>query len=173
MAKKYGRALFEAAVSGGEAKLETIKNGLDLASERLSPAALQLLLSPTMSRAEKDGMLKDAGGVGAAQELLNFFYLLIDKKRMNVFKEAHGEFFSLYERHKGILRAEARSAAPLDEKQRERIVKTLEKRYSAKFIISYFTDPGLLGGLTIKIGNDIIDDSIRNRLNEIRNSLLK
>ena len=173
MAKKYAKALFEACISGGEAKLEDIKNGMEIVSKRLTAEVLSLLLSPVMSKPEKTAYLKQAAGGGTPEELLNFLSLLLDKKRMRAFQEVHGEFFSLYEKHKGIRHAEARSAAPLPANQQGRLKNAQEKRYSAKFIVTYFTEPELIGGLTIKIDNNIIDDSIRNRLNEIRNTLLK
>ena len=171
LAKKYAAALFAAALERGDNGPEAVKNSLLPVRHRLAGTTLSALLSPTVSKAEKNGLLLSLAGAGAPEEAGGFLSLLLEKKRLALFPDILDVFSVLCEEHRGIKRADILSAHEMDNGTKEKIRGVLEKRYQKKFVLNFVRDPEMIGGLSIKIGNDLVDGSVRNRLAEIKTAL--
>ncbi len=103
--------------------------------------------------------------------VLNLVFLLSGRGKVKIASEISQEYERLLDAHYGIGRAEVVSAVPLDEGDREKVSSRLEQMTGRKFALDAEVDPDILGGLIIKIGDMLIDRSLRGRLEALRREL--
>jgi F-type H+-transporting ATPase subunit delta len=169
VAGRYATALFELACDdnqldlvGGE--LSGIKDLLNQ-HEDLDRA----LMSPAFSLAEKDNVLKkvlekaDVKGLTA-----NFLALVAKNNRLFALRDMVGAFGSLVAKHKGEVTAQVTSASVLSDKHKQALTETLKSTIGQDVKIETHVDPDLLGGLIVKVGSKMIDNSLRTKLNNLR-----
>jgi F-type H+-transporting ATPase subunit delta len=97
---------------------------------------------------------------------------LLNKKRLFELRTIVEEFQGLVEDHRGILRARVTSAVPLADRELDGLVAALEKGMAKKIRVVSNVDPGILGGLVVRVGDRIADQSVRAQLNRLREQLL-
>ena len=120
--------------------------------------------------AAKKSLLEERlGDVGDA--VLNLVFLLAGRGKLKIASEISQEYDRLLDAHYGIEHAEVVSAVPLDEGDRERVSSRLEQITGRRFALDVEVDPDILGGLMIKIGDTLIDRSLRGRLEALRKDL--
>jgi F-type H+-transporting ATPase subunit delta len=167
LAQVYARALFQVALEQG--KLDELREQLaqfaDAVSENHDLAVF--FFSPYFSSTEKTAAL---GGLldGADGALLNFLSLLIENHRMPVIFRIRQEYERLWEEENKTLPVQITSAIALDEQTTESLGKTIGERAGRKVTLAARVDPDILGGIIIRVGNSILDASIRNRLEQLR-----
>jgi len=123
--------------------------------------------SPYFSTTEKREALDTL--LDAADELfLNFLALLIENHRMPVIFRIRHEYERLWEEENRTLPVEITSAIALDEATTESLGRTIGERAGRKVTLAARVDPDILGGIIIRVGNSILDASIRNRLEQLR-----
>ena len=110
---------------------------------------------------------------GIGQRPLNLVRLLRRKGRLGLGASIVSYFRDLRDEERGIARAEVRTAVPLDDERRARLVQRLERRTGKQVEIEESVEPGLLGGAVIRIGDRLIDGSTRGRLRRLRDELAK
>ncbi|HEY2140678.1 MAG TPA: ATP synthase F1 subunit delta [Solirubrobacteraceae bacterium] len=167
LARVYGRSLFEVASELG--KLDVIREQLGQfadALERHRELAV-FFFSPYFSTSEKEESL---GRVldGADESFLNFLKLLIENHRMPVIFRVRQEYERLWENEHRMLPVEITSAIALDEETTESLGRRIGERTKRKVAVSARVDPDILGGIVLRVGNSILDASIRNRLEQLR-----
>jgi len=167
LAQVYSRALFEAARD--KRRLDEVREQLaqfaDAVDENRELAVF--FFSPYFSTAEKQqslGTLLD----GAEEVFLNFLSLLIENHRMPVIFRIRQEYERLWEEENRMLPVEITSAIALDEATTESLGRTIGERAGRKVTLAAHVDPNILGGIIIRVGNSILDASIRNRLEQLR-----
>jgi len=111
-----------------------------------------------------------AGGLTDAQK--NFVRTLIDNERVLVLPEIHELYLRLKHRHERVKQAHVTSAFPLDERTLNQLVAALEPRFKCKLEATVSVDPELIGGVRIAVGDEVIDASVRGKL-EIMAAALK
>jgi len=167
LARVYARSLFEAALDAGK---------LDLLREQLSQFADALdarrelavfFFSPYFSTAEKQQSLVTLLD-GADETFLNFLTLLIENHRMPVVFRIRHEYERLWDEHNRTLPVEITSAIELDARTTENLGQAIGERTGRKITLATHVDPDILGGIVVRIGNSILDASIRNRLEQLR-----
>jgi F-type H+-transporting ATPase subunit delta len=104
--------------------------------------------------------------------VVEFFRLLLNKKRLFELRTIVGEFGRLVEDHKGVVRARVTSALPLEDKELGALVKALESGLKKQVSVVSNVDPGILGGLVVRVGDRIADRSVRTMLTQLREQLL-
>ena len=172
IATVYARSLFEVAKEQG--KLDEVREQLgQLADAVAEDRELQVFFfSPYFSPAEKkDGLEKAVSD--ADPIVLNFLGLLIDNHRMPALLRVRRAYDRLWERENDLLPVEVRSAVELDEDTVRQIGDRIGEQTGRKVELSAKVDPDLLGGIVVRVGNSIIDASIRNRLNQLRRTVAK
>jgi F-type H+-transporting ATPase subunit delta len=167
LAQVYGRSLFQVALKHG--RLDQLREQLSQFADALD-AQRQLAMfffSPYFSTAEKQQAL---GGLleGADEIFLNFLSLLIENHRMPVIFRIRQEYERLWDEENKTLPVEITSAIALDEITTESLGKTIGERAGRKVTLAARVDPDILGGIIIRVGNSILDASIRNRLEQLR-----
>jgi F-type H+-transporting ATPase subunit delta len=167
IAKVYARSLFEVAREQG--KLDQVREQLvqfvDALNEHRELAVF--FFSPYFSIKEKQDSL-DRVLVGAEEIFLNFLKLLIEKHRMPVIFRIRQAFEQLWEEENRTLPVEITSAIELDQGTTESLVRQIGERAGLKVKLATRVDPDILGGLIVRVGNSILDASIRNRLEQLR-----
>lgn len=167
LARVYARSLFGAALEQGRLDLlrEQLAQFADALSEHRELAVF--FFSPYFSSAEKQEAL--AGLLDGADELfLNFLNLLIENHRMPVIFRIRAEYERLWDEHNKTLPVQITSAIALDEQTTESLGRAIGERTGRKIALSAQVDPDIIGGLVVRIGNSILDASIRNRLEQLR-----
>lgn len=129
------------------------------------------LLSPRVPRAKKKELLSSTLGERVSTELLRFLFLLVDRGRMALLPAAAEEYRELYDRARGVVKAEVVSAVPLAQEDRVRLQAALERQTARKVELSLSVDPALIGGVIVRMENSIIDGSVKRRLEELQDLL--
>jgi F-type H+-transporting ATPase subunit delta len=167
LAQVYARSLFEVAREQG--KLDELREQLAQFADALDQNhdLTVFFFSPYFSTKEKQdalGRLLD----GADEVLLNFLGLLIEKHRMPVIFRIRQEYARLWDEENRTLPVEITSAIELDQATTESLGKTIGERAGRKVTLAARVDPDILGGIVVRVGNSILDASIRNRLEQLR-----
>jgi F-type H+-transporting ATPase subunit delta len=167
IAEVYARSLFEVAQEQGH--LEEIHEQLDEFADFLSGSReLQLFFfSPYFSSDEKkDGVAKVIDG--GNEYFVRFLELLAEKHRLPVLFRIRTEFDSLWAREQRLLEVSVTSAVDLDEETVKGIGRKIEEQTGHRVELTAQVDPDLIGGLVIRVGNMVLDASVRNRLERLR-----
>ena len=105
---------------------------------------------------------------GADESLVNFLKLLIENHRMPVIFRIRHEYERLWDEENQVLPVEITSAIELDPATTENLGRTIGERTGRKVELAAHVDPDILGGIVVRVGNSILDASIRNRLEQLR-----
>ena len=167
LAQVYARSLFEVAAE--QNKLDVLREQLGQFAEALKENhELEVFFfSPYFSTKEKqDGLKKLLDG--ADEQLVNFLDLLIENHRMPVIFRIRREYDRLWEEKNRLLPVVLTSAIELDDKTIESLGARIGERTGSTVTLTKHVDPDILGGVIVRIGNSILDASIRNRLEQLR-----
>ena len=170
IAQVYARSLFEVAKE--QDKLDVVKEQLGQFAEALDGnRELSIyFFSPYFSTPEKkDGLGKLLDG--ADDVVTNFLALLIENHRMPVIFRVRREYDTLWEHENRRLPVTVTSAVALDEATVKAIGDAIGQQTGQQVDLTANVDPDVLGGLIVRVGNSILDASIRNRLENLRRSV--
>ena len=167
LAEVYARALFEVAREQG--KLDLLRDQLAQFADALE-GDRQLAIfffSPYFSTAEKEqGLTRVLEG--ADESFVNFLRLLIEKHRMPVLFRIRQVYQGMWDEENKVLPVEITSAIELDPATTESLGSTIGERAGRKVTLAARVDPEIIGGIIVRVGNSILDASIRNRLEQLR-----
>jgi F-type H+-transporting ATPase subunit delta len=172
IAEVYARALFEAAKDAGA--LDRVHDELNQFADALdSDRNLQVFFfSPYFSSEEK----KDAVSrvvTGADPRTVNFLELLAERHRMPAIFRIRRQLGELWADENKLLPVSVTSAIELDEGLVEEIGKRIQEQTGRRVELSSTVDPDVLGGLVVRVGNMVLDASVRNRLERLRKQVTK
>ncbi len=172
-AGRYGKALFELATEEGRAtEVREELAGLAEALEQ-SDELSNVLLQPLYPANERKSVLAAvAEQLGTSPTLQRFYSFLIDQRRLVDIEAIREAYESLADAATGVARAEIRSASPLDTEQLERLTQALAARVGQDVSVTVEVDPELLGGVVAKVGDLLLDGSLRSQLDQMRSALL-
>jgi F-type H+-transporting ATPase subunit delta len=167
IARVYGDALFDVAKESG--KLDEVHEELGQFADALSGnRELQIFLfSPYFSSAEKrDGIAKVIEG--GDDELVNFLELLAEKHRMPAIFRIRRHFDEKWAVENRRLEVRLTSAVPLDRSVVEHVGQEIERKTNMKIDLDSEVDEEILGGLVLRVGNMVLDASLRSKLERLR-----
>jgi F-type H+-transporting ATPase subunit delta len=172
IAQVYARALFDAAKEKGE--LDEIREDLATFADAVDGSReLQVFLfSPYLSSDEKKDGLRRAVQ-DARENFMNFLELLVENHRMPAIFRIRRRYDELWEHENHLLPVEITSAVELDEATVQQIGNTIGDQTGEQIELSSRVDPDILGGIIVRVGNSILDASIRNRLEQLRKQVAK
>ncbi len=167
IAQVYARSLFEVAIEQG--KLDEIREQVDAFADALNDNRdLQVFLfSPYFSTQEKKDGLRRAVS-GADETFSNFLDALVERHRTPAFFRIRDRFDAMWEKENRLLPVEVTSAIELDPDTVASIGERIGQQTGRKVDLSSRVDPDILGGIVLRVGNSVLDASIRNRLNQLR-----
>jgi F-type H+-transporting ATPase subunit delta len=172
IAAVYARSLFE--VAKDQDKLDLVRDQLGAFADALHETRdLQVFFfSPYFSTAEKedglDRVVSDADPV-----ILNFLKLLIEKHRMPVVFRIRASYDALWEDENRLLPVQITSAVELDKEIVSQLGDRIAEQTDRKVDISADVDPDILGGIVVRVGNSVLDASVRNRLDQLRRQVAR
>ena len=167
VAEVYARALFEAAQDHDA--LDEIHDQLGQFADALNDNRdlTVFFFSPDFSGEEKKRAL--AGAIeGADPRFFNFLEALIERHRMPVIFRIRSRFDRLWEEEHKLLPVQVTTAVKLDDKAIQEIGDRVGEQTGLQVELSSSVDPSILGGIVLRVGNFILDASIRNRLEQLR-----
>jgi F-type H+-transporting ATPase subunit delta len=172
IASVYARSLFEVALERD--RLDVVREQLDEFADALAEErSLQVFFfSPYFSSQEKKEGL-DKAVDDAEPILVNFLELLIEKHRMPALFQVRQSFDRLWEDHNKLLPVHVTSAVELDEGTVRQIGDRIAEQTGRKVELSSDVEPDILGGIVVRVGNQILDASIRHRLEQLRKQVVR
>jgi ATP synthase F1 delta subunit len=172
IASVYARSLFE--VASEQDKLDSVRDQLgEFADAVDGNRELQMFFfSPYFSTAEKrDGLEKAVSD--ADPILINFLELLIENHRTPVIFRVRREFDQLWREENRLLPVQVTSAVELEPATVSQIGDRIAEQTGRKVDLSATVEPEILGGIVVRVGNSILDASIRNRLEQLRKQVAR
>jgi F-type H+-transporting ATPase subunit delta len=173
VARRYARALFGIGVDAG--KFEALGDELgDLAalwnqSDELRDALENPVFKPEQKRAVLQNILPR---VAPTPEVQRFVLLLLDRRRIVLLPAIARAYRDLTDAQLGRVRAEVTSAQELNAATLDRVRRSLEQRTGKKVVINSTVDPELIGGVVARVGDLVLDGSVRTQLADLRDKLL-
>ena len=170
-ARRYAEAAFEVAtrddtVEAWRAELDTAAS--IVADERVG----RMLANPALPLQQRVDMAKSIFGKTVSQPVLNLIGLMLRRGRIHELPQLAAEFRRLDNARQGITVATAISAAPLTQDEIRALTQRLEGLTGGRVELDVQVDPSLLGGLVVRVGDRLIDGSVRGRLERLRNQLV-
>jgi len=170
IAEVYARSLFEVAQEHDQ--LDEIREELgEFADVLAQNRQLQVFFfSPYFSSEEKkDNVPKVIEG--GNEYFVRFLQVLAEKHRLPVLFRVRRAFDEMWAKEQRLLEVSVTSAVPLDEETVNGIGKKIEEQTGQRVELSSTVDPDLIGGIVIRVGNKVLDASVRNRLERFRRSV--
>jgi ATP synthase F1 delta subunit len=167
IARVYAQALFEAARDAD--KLDEIHEQLDAFAEAMESSndMRVFFFSPYFSSTEKREAISAAIS-GAEDELVNFLELLAEKHRMPAIFQIRRRLDDLWAEAKKRLEVTLTSAVELDSDVVGKVGAEIERQTDREIDMTAEVDPEILGGLVLKVGNRVLDASLRSKLERLR-----
>jgi F-type H+-transporting ATPase subunit delta len=172
IATVYARSLFE--VAHEQDKLDVVREQLGAFADALSETReLQVFLfSPYFSTQEKKDGLERAV-TGADPVVMNFLELLIEKHRTPAIFRIRARYDARWEEENRLLPVQVTSAVALDEAIVKQLGDRISEQTGRKVELSSSVEPDILGGIVVRVGNSVLDASVRNRLEQLRKQVVK
>ena len=169
LARPYAEALFQVAVKGDLKALgEQVRAlGVVTANEQLR----QFADSPKATAQQVLGLVQSAVGLPLSPPIVNFVKTVIDNGRLSVVPEMAAQFQALVNQHAGSSDAVVHSAFPIGDAQLADLVLTLEKRFGRKLNATVKVEPELIGGVRVVVGDEVLDTSVKARLEQMKVAL--
>jgi len=165
IARPYAEALFRVAKSGNLAAWS------DLVSEMAAVAALPDVKSfasnPKLSDRQVSETFLSLLKSNVSPEAKNFVGMLVENGRLALLPEIAAQFFALKNASEGAADAEITSAFALTDAQVKDLVATLEKKFGRKLNPTVTVDSALIGGVRVTVGDEVLDTSVRAKLQKM------
>jgi F-type H+-transporting ATPase subunit delta len=170
-ARRYAEAAFEVATR--DDTVEKWRNELDLAAELVGDErALDVLANPAIPGERRAEALEEMLGDRVSRPVRNLIQLLLRRGRIDDLSRVAAEFRRLDDKRQGITHATATSASELTQDEVRALTARLEETTGGRIALDVEVDPSLLGGLIVRVGDRLIDGSVRGRLERLRNQLV-
>lgn len=175
IARNYAETLLALAERhGGAAGLEEFGQAADALASllRADPRLRQFLETPRVSPAEKKAALQRALAGRAPEMFVRFVMVLADKRRQALLPEIAQAYRDLVDERMGRVRVHVTISHEPDAALQAEIGNTLADRLGKTVIPTFTVDPELLGGMVVRVGDQILDGSVRTRAAQLRRRLL-
>lgn len=173
VAKTYSEALFDVALEADKVELFLEELEGVVASFKTYPEFYELFKTPQINIEEKKEIMESVFGGKVSREVMNFLKIIMDKRRGYDIEAITRSYEERVYIHKGIEKATAITAVPLSEAQIKALAEKLSGLTGKQIELTNKIDETILGGVTVRIGNSVIDGSIRSRLEDMGENLAK
>ncbi|HLC23305.1 MAG TPA: ATP synthase F1 subunit delta [Dehalococcoidia bacterium] len=170
-ARRYAQAVFEIAAERSE--LDKWREELaEIARVLGDPEVHAVLENPRAPYVAKQELLRRALP-GLSPLALNLAYLLVRAGRLAVVDQMVETYGQLADAHNGIVHADVVSAIVLSDEYRRCVSEWLQKMSGKKVVLEARTDPSIIGGLVVRVGDRVIDASVGTRLERLKRNLMR
>jgi len=172
IARNYAEALFDLAGRSGQADRYADLIDAVAAAIQSTPKVSAVLMSPRIPKAEKARFL-GAALKGAPRDFVLWLQAVVKRGRQGILREVAAEYLRLVDQQHNRVRASVTLAKEPDEKLRRTIEDQLSRQMEKQVIAAYLVDPEILGGAIIRVGDRVLDGSVRRRMTKLRRQLMK
>ncbi len=170
-ARRYAEAAFQVATR--DDTMETWRSDLDLAASIAGDErALGVLANPAIPADRREAVVTELLGTRISAPALNLVKLQVRRGRIEELPRVAAEFRRLDDDRQGITNAIATSAIPLTPDEVRALTQRLERSTGGRIALQEQVDPSVLGGLVVRVGDRLIDGSVRGRLERLRTRLV-
>ena len=172
IAQVYSRSLFEVAKE--TKKLDAVKEQLGEFTDALDSnrELAVFFFSPYFSTQEKkDGLHKTVEGMD--ETLLNFLELLLEKHRMPAIFRIRRQYEELWDTENQLLPVGITSAVDLDDAVVEKLAAQIGEQTGQRIELTRSVDPDIIGGIVVRVGNSILDASVKSRIESLRKQVAR
>lgn len=170
--RRYALALYQVAERKGKVSeyiedLKFICNSIEKNEE-----FHEVIKHPQISTKRKKTMFINIFKGKIDEELLSFLLILIEKNRILFLREKINELEKIVLENNNTCKGIVKTTTPLTEEQYRLLLEKLERKYNKKILLEEIIDPSILGGIYIRVKDEVIDGTVKLRINEIREKVL-
>ncbi|HKK07494.1 MAG TPA: ATP synthase F1 subunit delta [Gemmatimonadota bacterium] len=169
----YARTLLELASREGEAEAYGRLLADLVALGRTEPDVARFLETPRIDLADKKRILREALSGEAPESFVRFVLVVMDKGRQRLLPDMEAAYRDLLDEREGRVHAQVTLAREPDETLREAIVEGLRDVLGGEVVAHFQTDEKIVGGLLVRVGDRVLDGSLRRRLEDLRRELAR
>jgi len=171
--KRYALALYEIAEKNNKVDeyLQDLREICNIFDENKD--FYEVIKHPTISTTKKKQLFNDLFKGKIDDDLLSFMIILIEKDRIAYLREKLNQMENIDLEKKNTIRGIVKTVVPLLDEELEQLKVIFEKKYDKTILFDTQVDKSLLGGVYIKVGNDIIDGTIKLKIEEMKDLMLK
>lgn len=172
-AKRYATALFEAGID--QKNIDLLLEQLETVSDlyKQNKDLSMFLNHPTISIEEKTSVIENIFKGNVDEEIVKLIILLIKHGRANETTLVYTNFKKLVDEYKGIKTAYATTAIKMSESEVKELEAKLSAKYNLKVIVENMVDESIIGGVYLKIDDEVIDGTIKGNLEKIQKEVMK
>ncbi len=176
LAMTYARSLFEMAEeAGGRAKIEEIADELEQLLEfvRSNASFRAFLDSPIIDRARRRESLHRLFNGRVTDLMLRFLLVLNGKGRLNRLESIAAAYDHQVQEHFGRIEVDVITAAPIGSEAQRAVRERIQRALNREPVLHMYTDPKMIGGVKLRIGDQLIDGSVETLLRRMKRDLLR
>ena len=170
IARPYAEALFRVAKESGNL-VKWSESVTKLGQLAANPEARSAISDPNVAATQLVDLFRSACGTAVDAELSNFIQLLSNNDRLGLLPEIAGLYESYKQAEEGTKQAEIVSAFPIDDNQVKALVPQLEAVFKSKLEATVSVDQALIGGIKVIVGDQMLDASVRGKLDAMATAL--
>jgi len=167
-ARRYAEAIYQIAT--GEKAVDDFATSLASLRRALSAEVLRALRNPGVAMRSRRAAI-DAATAGEPKAIRSLLDLLLERERIALFPQIADAYADLVERRAGIVKGRITTATELSASDREALVQRLERTSGLKIRATFDVDPTLIGGAKVRLGDRLIDTSLKAQLAELQREL--
>ena len=171
IARPYAEALFKSCAEKGADLNGTVAWVEELAAIAADPQLRQLADNPKFTAEQVLGVITGVARSALPDAARNFLRVIVENGRLDALPEVAVQFRGLVNRQQGASDAVVHSAYPMDEAALKDIASTLEKRFGRKLSLTVQVDESLIGGVRVVVGDEVLDTSVKARLEQMKAAL--
>lgn len=172
-ARRYASALFNASRAAGNTEAIQADLALLIGCWNRTPAFRRTLESPRIAAERKQALVATVFHQAIDPLTAIFLRLLIEKRREALLPAIQAIFGELADELRGLVRATAVVAAPLSDADRLNLLEGLRRRTGKEIDLAVVVNPELIGGAIVRLGDTVIDGSVRGALERLREAMLR
>jgi F-type H+-transporting ATPase subunit delta len=172
IARNYAEALFDIAARTGQAERYGDLIDAVAAAVETIPKVKAVLMSPRVPKSEKARFL-GAALKDTPREFVLWLQAVVKRGRQGILREIAVEYLALLDQKLNRVRASVTLARQPDEKLKRVIEENLSRQLDKQVMAAYLVDAEILGGAIIRVGDRVLDGSVRRRMTKLRRQLLK
>ena len=172
-AKNYADSLI-ALGNDGVLSFDEILKDLNVIREVVAGSAdfLNVMINPAISNEQKFEIIDNVFANQISDKLINFLKVLVDKKRFHELNQIIDAFESDVDEIHNVKRVEVISAVEISDDRKQRLIEKLQNKLQKTVVADWTLDNSIIGGLVIKIDDNVIDDSLKNKLENLSKNII-
>jgi F-type H+-transporting ATPase subunit delta len=170
LARPYAEALFRVAKNGNMSAWSAMVSEMSLVGG--NPEVKALADNPNLSKQQVTDIVVDLLKISISDEIRNFIEVLVDNGRVTLLPEIGTQFHALKNADEGSANALIYSAFEMSDAQVAELLTSLQKKFGRKLIPTVILDQSLIGGVRVVVNDEVLDMSVRARLQQMHDALV-